>query len=62
VTAGLSSSVSSFLRLSVSGSKSVSGCAGSSLVVKVENGCIISSVGSGSVILLISGYINNKNI
>jgi len=60
VTTGLSSSVSSFLRLSVSGSKSVSGCAGSSLVVKVENDCIIFSV--GSVILLISGYINNKNI
>ena len=56
MTTGLSS-VSSFLMLSVSGSKSVSGC---SLVVKVENDVVIWSVGSD--ILLISGYINNKNI
>ena len=61
MAAGLSS-VSSFIILYVSGSKSVSGCVGCSLVVKFKNGCIISSVGSGSVILLISRYINNKNI
>lgn len=57
MTTGLSSSVSICLSLSASGSKSVSGC---SLVVKVENDVVISSVGSD--ILLISGYINNKNI
>jgi len=60
VATGLSSCVCSFLILSASLSKSVSGCAGSSLVVKVENDVVIWAV--GSVILLISGYINNKNI